>query len=273
MVMNPMAKRRHKKRKMTAKQLEYFGKGRKRKHRSGKRAKKAAVKIIEVKSNPTRGSKMAKRKHRRRHHRRSFKSNPIRRRFRRNPLESGFLANSLGPAAMGAAGAVMADYLQSMLPIFVGYQSGLMGPLVQIGYSLLVGWGVDAVAGPQRGAEAAAGGITLAFYNLFNGVLGGGGIGAGYGAPQGMARYLGYLQANPRQLQAVNARRQLRGLQPINMRPGFGLAGGQPVGVRPLGNPRYLGNTGAMYNRQRNPRGPGGLGWMSPARNLSRYVR
>jgi hypothetical protein len=265
MVLNPMAKRKRR-RKMTAKQLEYFGKGRKRKRRTGARRKrkaaKAAVKVIEVRSNPTRGSKMAKRKHRRRHRRHLFRKNPIhRRRFRRNPLESGFLSNTLGPAAIGAAGAIAADYLQGILPLPAGFQQGIMAPITQIGYALLVGLGVDAVAGSKAGGEAAAGGMILAFYNLFSG-LGVGGY--GYGGGGQMARYMGYLRANPAQLAAVNQRRALRGLQPINTHPR--LAGG-PIGVRAL-NPR-AGMAGSnVYNRGRSTR----LGYIGPARTLGRYM-
>jgi len=219
------------------------------------------VKVIEVRSNPTRGKKMAKRKHRRRH-RRHFRSNPIRRRFRRNPLESGFLSNTLGPAAIGAAGAIAADYLQGILPLPAGFQSGIMGPITQIGYALLVGLGVDAVAGSKAGGEAAAGGMILAFYNLFSGL----GIGGyGYGGGGQMARYMGYLRANPRQLHAVNQRRALRGLSPINAYPRIGLGAG-PIGVRAL-NPRF-GLGGKDYARGRANR----LGYIGPARTLGRYM-
>jgi len=258
LVLNPMAKKRR--RKMTAKQLQYFGKGRKRKARTGKRRRKARAgkaAVIVVKENPTRGRKMAKRRHRRRH-RRHFKSNPIRRRFRRNPLASGFLGNTIGPAAWGAGGAILSDWLQSVLPLPAGFQQGLMAPITQIGYALVVGYGVDAVAGEQRGSEAAAGGMILALYNLFSQMLGG-----GYGGQtQQMARYLGYLRANPAQLQAVNRQRYLRGLQPINAHPNLGAA---PVGISPM-------RGGRMMRTSRMVRGRG-LGYVGPARTLGRYMQ
>ena len=271
MVMNPMAKRKkHKKRKarrkLTAKQIA-AGFGGKR--RTKKRRAKAAG--IVVKENPTRGSKMAK-KRRRHKHRRKFLSNPKRRRFRRNPIERGFTAATIKPAAIGAVGAMASQWLQSMVPLFPNAQGTILGPVVSIGYSLVVGYGVEAVAGAPAGEQAAAGGIMFALYDFFQQITGGGGLFGLGGQSQQMSRYLGYLRANPRLLQAVNQRRQLRGLQPINMQPRFGLAGGRPVGVRPMNGRFGLGATSPnVASRQRFQRG--GLGWISPARNLSRYVR
>lgn len=265
MVLNPMAHRRR--RKLTAKQIAAgFGGKRRRKHRKPAK-RKAAVKIIEVRSNPTRGRKMAKRKHRRRHHRRSFKSNPIRRRFRRNPLASGFLSSTLGPAAWGAGGAILSDWLQSVVPLPVGFQQGLMAPITQIGYALVVGYGVDAVAGQQRGSEAAAGGMILAFYNLFSQLLSGGYYGNSQAAQ--VSRYLGYLRANPAQLAQVNRQRQLRGLQPINAHPNLGA---MPIGIRPL-NPRFGLGAGRQMRMMRPMRGAPGLGYIGPARTLGRYMQ
>jgi len=268
MVMNPMAKKRR--RKLSAKQIAagFGGKRHRRKTRkkARRKARKAAVKIIEVKSNPTRGRSMAKRKRRHHHKRRSFKANPMRRRFRRNPLRQGFVSSTLGPAAWGAGGAVLSQWLQSILPLPAGFQTGLMAPITQIGYALVVGYGVDAVAGEQRGSEAAAGGMILAFYNLFSQLLGGG----LYGNPQAqqMARYLGYLRANPAQLAQVNRQRQLRGLQPINAHPQLGA---NRIGIRPL-NPNFgLGNGRQM--RMGRPMRNGGVGYIGPARTLGRYMQ
>lgn len=277
MVMNPTKKRRKhkrkaKRRKLTAKQIA-AGFGGKKGRRSKKRAK---AKVVIVESNPTRGSKMA-RKHRRRHRKHGRKI--LRRRFRRNPIESGFLSNTIKPAAVGAAGAVAADWLASMIPLGAQFGGGIMQPVVGIGYALLVGLGVDAVAGGTAGGEAAAGGIVVQLYNLFNQLLQGGGLAGGspyaggYSqAGYGMNRYMGFLKRNPRMMQAINQRRALRGLQPINIRPRHGLAGNpMAVGVLPM-NPRYgLGATSPnVASRMRI--GRGGLGWLSPARNLNRYV-
>jgi len=268
MVMNPTKKRRrHKKkrRKLTAKQIAAGFGGKRR----GKK-KRARAKVIVVESNPTRGRKMAKKRSRHRH-RRKFLSNPKhRRRFRRNPIEGGLMSGAIKPAAVGAAGAIASDYLQSIIPLFPGMQGTILQPVVQIGYALVVGWGVEQFAGAKAGGEAAAGGIVLALYSLFNGLLGGGLLGGSQ--QQGVARYLGYLRRNPQLLQAVNQRRALRGLQPINMQPRMGLAGGRPVGLLPLQGGFGLGATSPnVASRQRFQRG--GLGWISPARNLSRYMR
>lgn len=281
MVLNPAKKRRrHKRRKarlkarrkLTAKQIA-AGFGGKRGRKAKRRAK---AKVVIVESNPTKGSKMA-RKHRRRHRKHSRKV--LRRRFRRNPEGSGFLSNTIAPAAVGAAGAVAVDFLQGMIPLGQSLSSTLQ-PVIGIGYSLLVGLGVDAVAGSKAGGEAAAGGIVVQLYNLFNQLLGqGGGYAGGSPASSGygqMNRYLGYLRRNPRMLAAINQRRALKGLQPINMRPRHGLARHPlAVGTLPM-NPRFgLGNTGntGAWTRHRIHRGGGGLGYITPARNLSRYIR
>ena len=213
---------------------------------------------------------MAKKRRRHRRHRLKFLSNPKRRRFRRNPTEGGFMAGTIRPAAVGAAGAILSNYLQSLVPLFPQYQAGIMGPVIQIGYAMVVGKGVEAFAGQQAGEEAAAGGIVLALYSLFTGLLGGTSL---VGGQQGMSRYLGYLRRNPQLLQAVNQRRALRGLQPINMRPRMGLAGNpMAVGVLPMQRQFGLGATSPnTQTRMRINRS--GLGWISPARNLSRYVR
>lgn len=289
MVLNPAKKKRRKhkrkagrrRRKLTAAQLA-AGFGGKSKRRKISRKRRGKAKVVIVESNPTREGRMA-RKHRRRH-RRHHTRKALRRRFRRNPIEGGFIGNTIAPAAIGAAGAVAVDFLQGMIPLNV--QSAVLQPVVGIGYALLVGLGVDAVAGSKAGGEAAAGGIVVQLYNLFNSMIGGGagmaggspgygGYGGGYGqAGYGqMNRYMGYLRRNPRMLAAINQRRALKGLQPVNIRPRHGLARNpMAIGVLPL-NPRYgLGATSPnVASRMRI--GRGGLGWMSPARNLNRYMR
>lgn len=211
---------------------------------------------------------MAKRKHRR--HRR--RARVIRRRFRRNPIEGGgFIANTVTPAAIGAAGAVAVDFLQGLIPLPASLtQSTLMQPLVSIGYSLLVGMAGDAAAGPKVGGELAAGGIVVALYNLFNGLIGSGQQGMGSQYQQQMNRYMGFLRRNPRVLAAINQRRAMNGLAPVNMHPKIlsGL-GNKPVGIRPLR--RGLAATSPYaYTKQRV--GRGALGYVGPARTLGRYM-
>jgi hypothetical protein len=166
---------------MSALQLKYFGKRRKRssgrlasnpkrshavaKKKRHHRRKRSGLHLF---SNPRRRRLRANpRRHHRRHH---YRKNPImRRRFRRNPMPGsigGFIGNSLVPAAVGAAGAIGVDMLIGNLPLPYNLTSGRALPLVRIGAALLVGAGVAAVAGDEAGGQAAAGGMIVAVYGL-----------------------------------------------------------------------------------------------------------
>lgn len=177
MILNPKPRRRRstrspsrRKRKMTAKQLKFFGP---RKRKAKKSASKKP-KVVIVETNPRRAH-VAKRKRRhggkRRRGLRMFNRNPRRvRRYRRNPVEgvTNFASDSLGPAAIGALGAVGTDILLGYLPMPAGWGRGMGQPIMRILASLGVGWVVAAASKNDRyGAEAAAGGMVVALYSLF----------------------------------------------------------------------------------------------------------
>lgn len=181
MILNPSPRRKRKssgrrRRKMTAKQLKFFGPRRKRKARTTTRRKtrsRAKPKVIVVASNPTRSRSMSKKRKRRgarRRTRRAFNRNPIRRRrFRRNPIEgaaSSFMSDSFVPAAIGAAGAVGTDIVLAYLPVPMNMRAGMSGALVRILASLGVGYLVGAMSNRRAGAEAAAGGIVVTLYQI-----------------------------------------------------------------------------------------------------------
>ena len=265
MVLNPkghakMAKKRR--RKMSALQLQYFGKGRKRRaaSRGSAKRRRSGGRVVIVSANP-RGRHLSKRR------RRSFRANPRsahRRRFRRNPIGlGGFLNNTLIPAAVGAGGAMVVDYLDNQ---FGGYlpaslQTPTMKPLTDVGLSLLVGWGVSAVGGAKLGGEAAAGGIIVALYNFFNTEVAalGYGAGAGYGATgTGMNRYLGFI------------RRRNLGVNPVGVAP-LNVASGHYMGGGPYTQTKWrvMRNGGASGRT---------LGYINPARTMGRngmgrYIR
>lgn len=194
MILNPKARRTRKasktkkrRRKMTAKQLKFFG-PRRAKKAAKKKRKKARAKVIIVSSNP-RGKAVAKRKRRShgRKHRKVFTHNPRtkRRRYRRNPrsIEAGFTKNTLVPAAIGAAGAIGTDMLVGYLPIPPQYKQGAMLAVLKIAASLAVGYAVGAVSNRSAGEEAAAGGVIVTLYGLARGYM-------GNAVPGGMNRYV-----------------------------------------------------------------------------------
>jgi hypothetical protein len=174
MVLNPRGrksagrKKRH--RKMTAKQLRYFG------PKKSRKAKKAKAKVVIIESNPKRKRRnaVAKKRHRTRataKTRRRFRSNPraARRRFRRNPIGSGaagFLGGTLMPAAIGAGGALAVDLAIGNLPLPASMKTGAMLPMVRIAAALGVGMLVGMAGGEEAGSEAAAGGIIVTVYSL-----------------------------------------------------------------------------------------------------------
>lgn len=278
MVLNPkakagkMAKRRR--RKMTAKQLRYFGPRRRSKSKGRARAK-----VVVVSANPKR----------RRRRSRVAAVRVSRRRFRRNPLPSsmsGFLSNSVMPAAVGAAGAVGVDYvLANFVPLVApaNLVTANTLPLWRIAGAFGVGMLVSMAAGEKAGAEATAGALTVTAYNMarnymfqnmpnvqlaryvqMNRYLGKGGVGFvrrpgmnGVGGQQNRIRQLG-----------LKRLRRLRGLGPVaNTLPGnqarSALGAGNPNNVTKF---RILrdGSTGDDYNAR--------LGYIGPGRTLGRYL-
>lgn len=180
MILNPRrtrkaAKTSARRRKMTAKQLRYFGPRRARKAAAPKKKKRRAgpAKIVIVESNPKRASMARKRKSggkRRRHSRKSFLSNPkrARRRFRRNPRIPGasIFNNAIVPGMIGAAGALGVDVFMASVPMPAQLRRGYFVPVVKIAVALLIGMGVSAVSNREAGEEAAAGGVIVTLYGL-----------------------------------------------------------------------------------------------------------
>lgn len=172
MILNPRRRKTgaKRKRKMSAKQLKFFGARKK-----AKKKKAARAKVIVLTSNP-KGKNVAKRKRRtRRRKAKVFTHNPRqkRRRFRHNPrsIEAGFVKNTFLPGAIGAAGAIGTDMLISYLPIPPQFKQGMMLPVLKIGAALLVGAAVGAVSSREAGEEAAAGGVIVALYGLARGFM------------------------------------------------------------------------------------------------------
>lgn len=176
MVFNPRRAKKRKgasrgRRKMTAKQLKFFGTRRQRGAKRGstarrKKSSRPRQTAIVFSENP-KGKRMAKK--RRRHGKgRRFRNNPKRvRRFRRNPTASGFLSGTLLPAAIGAGGALAVDLaIGNLTFIPASMKTGTMLPLTRIGLSLGLGYLVGMVAGDEAGANAAAGGIVVTVYSM-----------------------------------------------------------------------------------------------------------
>lgn len=175
MLLNPRGGRRARKssergtkrrRKMTAKQLRYFGP---RRHRAAAGRKRAKPEVVIVSQNPRR-AKVAKRKRSRRRVKR-FNSNPrrTRRTYRRNPIEgtaSGFLSGTLVPAAIGALGAIGVDMAIGNLPLPASMKTGTMLTVTRIGAALGMGFLVGMAMGEDAGSEAAAGGIIVTLYSV-----------------------------------------------------------------------------------------------------------
>lgn len=233
MMLNPRRRKtgakKKRKRKMSAKQLKFFGP-----RKSAKEKKRAKAKVIIVESNP-KGKHVAKKKRRSRRKAKVFTHNPKRRRhFRRNPrsIEAGFVKNTLLPGAIGAAGAIGTDVLVNFLPIPPQFKTGMMNPVIKIGSALLVGMLVGAVSSREAGEEAAAGGVIVALYTIARGFMQHSMPNVNMGRYVPMNRYvpMGYLppgammrpgggaNMNPRQLGYMNPARVSAPVSRANMR-------------------------------------------------------
>lgn len=176
-ILNPRSKSRtrrarsggRKRRPMTAKQLKFFGPRKSRKIASRRKAK-AKPSVVIVQSNP-KGTSMAKK----RHHRRRKAAKPFThaKRYRRNPrsIEAGFVKNTLEPAAIGAAGAIAANYLLTAVPLPAQYKTGVFGFVAQVAAAMAVGFAVGKISNREAGEEAAAGGVIVAVIGLARGFL------------------------------------------------------------------------------------------------------
>lgn len=158
----------------------------------------------------TKGKTMAKakRKHggqfKKKHHgktRRNPRSYSRARRALSNPrdgglsLSSGSIMGMVMPAAIGAAGAVGVDMLwnQFAANIPASLQSGVPMRLAQGALAVGAGIVVGMVAGKRTGALVAAGGVTVAAYNLITDLMAQSGTGAdpATGDPSGnLQRYI-----------------------------------------------------------------------------------
>lgn len=266
--------KRKKRRKMSALQRKYFGKGRKRKARTGKKRRRKGEVVIVATSNPRRKSVARKRRRsgRRKVRRIRARANPIRRRSRRrsrsrrfirarrNPRmlkggPVGFLTNTMVPAAVGAAGAIGVDLLIGNLSFIPqNWKQGNLLPVTQIGLSLGIGAAGSMVLGSEYGEQLAAGGIIVSLYTLAKSF-----VRSKFPNIQ-MARYVPmnrYLAAMPmrrnRRMGFIMRRRRLGNLPP-NFKMRTIMRGAAIPGV----------NAGA--------RNGGGMGYIGPARTMGRYL-
>lgn len=270
MILNPTARRRKKgkkttrrrKRKLTPAQQKYFGK---RKKKSRRRQT-----VIVATSNPGRGKSMAKRR-RKKSHRRKFNKNPTskRRRFRRNPVSLGFAAQSIMPAAVGAAAAIGVDFVFAKVPLPVSMQTPTMSALVKVGLSFLIGGIVSQVSGAKAGGEATAGALVVTAYGIASQYMGQAGIGAGangfaqnYGGGYGG----GYANGGGGFNTGYGMNRFVAMGKYLGRRRGMGAL--PNVGVRNANGARAY----APVRLNRAPRRTRGIGYIGPAKTLGRYM-
>lgn len=261
MLVNPRPRRKaaaapKRKRKMSALQRQYFGGKRSRTPRA---KPSAGSHIMSVQQNP---------KRRRRH---AAKRTTVR--YRRNPSRSGgsmSLLSTLGPAAIGAGGAIAVgyiaqNYLSSIIP--ANMTTGISGAVVMGGLGLLAGWGAGKAFGRKTGNAVAAGAVTIAIYNAISPTMGvGGGASSGgflsslFGGT-GAGSYAGNYNSGALAGLARRNRRMGRYVQ------GAGMNGMLPPGLN--GNtPRNLNGVAGPQQRQRmmRQRKMAGLGYMGPGR-------
>lgn len=156
---NTMKRKTHKRRRMTAKQLKYFGK--RRGHR-------------KVRRNPV-AAAAAPRKHRRRTTYRR-RVGVYRARARSYAGKAGNFMTKYGldtvlPASVGALGALGVDMLWSQLPIPVTLQTGPAAPVVRLAGAVGVGMAVGALLGKKWGRDAMTGATVVTMYDLLKGYL------------------------------------------------------------------------------------------------------
>jgi len=113
-----------------------------------------------------------------------------------------FVSSEFMPAALGAAGAVAANYVFSNYAP-ASMQTGMMQPVAQIGIAALLGFGVAAATDNKTGAAVGAGAMVVTLYELLQNYLqtgqftqtqygyGGGGGYYGGGYQSGMGRLMG----------------------------------------------------------------------------------
>lgn len=140
----------HKRGKMTAKQLKYFGK------RGGHK---------RVKRNPV-AARSSSTRHR--YFRRQVSS--YKGRARSYAGKAGNFISKLGvgtlvPATVGAAGALALDMGWALLPIPASLQTGPLAPVVRLAGAIGIGMLAGAVLGKKFGREAMAGAVVVTVYD------------------------------------------------------------------------------------------------------------
>ncbi len=200
-------------------------------------------------------------------------------RYRRNPRNGGnmSLMSTLGPAAIGAGGAIAVNYiatnyLSSVIPSSM--TSGISGAFVMGGLGLAAGWAAGKAFGRKTGNSIAAGAVTIAIYNAIAPSLGGSSSGSGGGLASLFGGSSGSYGGSYGGSYAGTG--QLAGLGRRNRRMGryvkgvAGLAGNLPGNLN--GNtPRNLnGLAGPQMRRAQmmRARQMGGLGYMGPGRGV-----
>lgn len=145
--------RRNPKRRMSALQAQYFGKRRKR---SGKRSRRRAVTAVRAVGRRVR------------RHARRFASN---RSGRMSLAPASLVKNTLIPAALGGAGALIVDVAWGFLPIPATIKTGPMGPIAKAAGAVALGMVASKVAGREMGQRITSGYLTVLAYNLLKGIV------------------------------------------------------------------------------------------------------
>lgn len=156
MLINP--RKRRKRRKMTAKQRQYFGKRRKR-TRSRSRSITAPAGLS---MNP-----------KRRRRRRARTLSAVRR-YRRNPIKFSpmqFVQTTLMPSAIGAGGALGLDLLMGFLPLPVAMKTGPMRPVIKLVGAVGIGMLAGMVTNRRTAEQITAGAVTVVLYDTLKGFM------------------------------------------------------------------------------------------------------
>jgi hypothetical protein len=154
MLINP--RKRRKRRKMTAKQRQYFGKRRKRSSRSRPAAGFSGMVANPKRRRSRRRTLSAVRKHRR---------NPI----KFSPMQ--FVQSTLMPSAIGAGGALGLDLLMGFLPLPVAMKTGPMRPVIKLVGAIGIGMLAGMVTNRRTAEQITAGAVTVIVYDTLKGFV------------------------------------------------------------------------------------------------------
>lgn len=101
------------------------------------------------------------------------------RKYRRNPIGGtmrgfgGALTNQLVDGGIGAAGALLAQIANNLLPVPDALKGGAAGPLVRAAIGVGVGMLAGQIVGKRTGQQLAQGAVTVALYEAGKAVLAG----------------------------------------------------------------------------------------------------